>query len=470
MSIFFKGLFEGLAQKSNPVSALDVTYVDPGRPVYTRTDAANLVRHGFEGNVYVFRGINMIAQACASVDWKIYTDRTRKAEIPYDHPMQQLLQIPNPDMGRSTFTEQLFSYWMATGNCYICAIGPTSRTAAPQELWLLRPDRVKVIPSPDGVDSYVYEVAGRKKFFPAEMILHLKMFAPIDDYYGLSPVKVAAAVVDQMNEGNDWNTALLQNAARPSGALISQAWLPPNQYDRLHKLINEKYSGRRNAGKPILLEGGLDWKKFGMSPEEMDWLGGKREAAKEIAVALGVPPEMLGDSANKTYANYEEARQSFYTETVLPLLDKFRDQINSWLSPMFGPNIYMDYDRRDIDALQEDHNSVSIRILEQWNSSIITLNEARIANGYGGFESAGEIIKMPDGTFMPIKQLESHIGLQIQAAEAGLSGVTASTGKPPHVTEPKPSAAMPSDTKPPKVPSKTTVRIIEDEIEASVRP
>src|SRR5258708_1832340 len=122
--------------------------------------------------------------------------------------------------------------------------------------------------------------------------MHLKLFAGNDDWWGLSPIVVAASIIDQMNAGNDWNTALVQNAARPSGALVMQGMMTEEQIRRLRKQTAERYGSGKNAGKPIILDGGMQWIPFGLSPIELDWLLGKQENAKELAVALAIPPEM----------------------------------------------------------------------------------------------------------------------------------------------------------------------------------
>src|SRR5690606_2775153 len=122
-------------------------------------------------------------------------------------------------------------------------------------------------------------------------------------------------------------------------------------YKRIKKQLRERWSGARNAGLPQLLEGGLDVKVLSLSPSELDWIKSDINQGRKIAIALGVPPELLGDSTNKTYANYQEARAAFYHETILPLMDELRDELNNWLTPMFGDNLYLDYDRDEIEAL-----------------------------------------------------------------------------------------------------------------------
>ena len=82
------------------------------------------------------------------------------------------------------------------------------------------------------------------------------------------------------------------------------------------------YQGAVNAGRPLLLEGGLDWKAMSLSPKDMDFLEAKHTAAREIALAFGVPPMLLGIPGDNTYSNYQEANRVFFRQTVLPLAQR----------------------------------------------------------------------------------------------------------------------------------------------------
>ena len=207
-------------------------------------------------------------------------------------------------------------------------------------------------------------------------------------------MEIAARSLDQNNASRAWNVGLLQNGARPSGALISQHPLPDDEFERLQEQINSKYVGAHNVGRPMILEGGLDWKEMGLSPQDMNWLEGARLSARELAIVLGVPPEMIGDSANKTYSNYQEARKAFYQETVLPKMDFIRDELNNWLTPLFGERLYLDYDRDDIEALQEERGAVWSRSIEAVKAGLLTPNEARETMGYEAVEG-GDTLMMP---------------------------------------------------------------------------
>jgi len=378
-------------RKASAVTEIIVRIVGAGKPVYPPRNFYNLAKEGFENNVYVYRAVMLIASACAGIPWVLYRKgRSRGTWIEEeDHPLLRLIRRPNPEQGQAQFIRQLVAYWILAGNSYVEAIEPLTRKAPPIELWVLRPDRVKVIPdAKNRVSGYEYRAGTGKHEYKREQIMHLKMFSATDDWYGLSPIVVAARIIDQNNAADDWNFSLLKNMARPPLAFVTETKLDDNQFKRLKERIEKKWAGAENAGKPILLENGMDVKELSFSPQDMDWIKGDIQHGRKIALALGVPPELLGDSTNKTYSNYREARAAFYEETVIPLMDELRDELNNWLVPKFDDRLFLDYDRDEIEAIQEERNQVAERMQKSW---WLTINEKRRAMGYEDIEGGDEL-------------------------------------------------------------------------------
>jgi HK97 family phage portal protein len=377
LGAWVRGLFGGLQAKASAVTQLVVEMVGAGKPVYTPRDFAALAREATEGNPYVYRAIMLIAQSMAGIKWNLYQlDHTgERTQIEGDHPLLRLLtRRVNSEQGVGEFWEQLVAYWLTAGNVYV----EYEAAGDAAELWILRPDRMKVIPdAKNRVGGYVYTVGGKEHKFDTEEVLHIKDVSMLDDWYGVSPIAVAARTVDMLNASTDWNTALMQNLGAPRGVLVTATELGDKAYERLETAIGRKWTGKANAGRPPLLEGGVDWKRISLTPEEADWLKTRTHLGREIAMVLGVPPELLGDHENATYSNYQEARASFYTETVLPRMDRLRDALNRWLAVKFGEQLYIDYDRDDIEALAEDRAALWDRARDGWADGRLTLNEAR---------------------------------------------------------------------------------------------
>lgn len=284
-----------------------VAFYFDGRAVWTPRDYTALSREGFQKNAIVHRAVRLVAEAAASLPLTLKQDGRDLAT----HPLLALFARPNTREGGQRFLESVYGHLMVSGNAYVEAVGVDG---APAELYALRPDRMRIVPGSDGWPAaYEYTVGAETVRFPMGQgeavppILHLTLFHPADDHYGLSPMEAAATALDIHNAAGAWNKALLDNAARPSGALVlGGAMLTDAQFERLKSELEANYQGASNAGRPLLLEGGLDWKPLSLSPKDMDFVEAKAAAAREIALAFGVPPLLLGLPGDSTHANYAE--------------------------------------------------------------------------------------------------------------------------------------------------------------------
>jgi HK97 family phage portal protein len=336
-----------------------------GRVAWSPRDTASLTRTGFMSNPIGFRAVKLIAEAAASLPLVLQDGQRRYQE----HPVLALLARPNPVQGRVELLEAIFAQLLLSGNAYVEAVG---QDGLPVELHVLRSDRMSVVPGPDGWPAaWDYAVAGRKHRFvlgegPAP-ICHIRSFHPQDDHYGLSPMVAAAAALDVHNSASRWSKALLDNAARPSGAIVyrgpdGHGSLTPEQFDRLVAEIETNHQGARNAGRPMLLEGGLDWRPMGFSPSDMEFHETKVAAAREIAIAFGVPPMMLGIPGEATYANYQEANRAFYRLTVLPLATRVLGALSNWLEDFTGETLTLAPDPDRVPALAAERDGQWARI------------------------------------------------------------------------------------------------------------
>jgi HK97 family phage portal protein len=367
-----------------------------GRARWTPRDYAALSREGYSKNAIVHRAVRLIAEGAGSVAFVLYEG---EAELTA-HPLTDLLARPNPRQDGATFLESVASYLLLAGNAYIEAVGVEGETNV-RELYALRPDRIKVLPGPDGwPQGFEYTVGGSSVRFDQSAaqppILQLALFNPLDDYYGLSPLEAAATAVDTHNAAAKWNKALLDNAARPSGALVYDgadgSVMSDAQFERLKKELADNYQGTMNAGRPLLLEGGLDWKAMSLSPKDMDFMEAKHAAAREIALAFGVPPMLLAIPGDNTYSNYQEANRVFWRQTVLPLANRIGAALAQWLAPSFGAGLSLAVDADRIEALSADRAALWERVSK---AGFLTVNEKRAATGYGAVAGGDTFLPSP---------------------------------------------------------------------------
>lgn len=343
---------------------------------------AALANEGFAKNPVVYRCVRMVAESAARVPLEVRDGD----KVLTDHPLLTLLRRPNRREDGKALIESLVSYLLIAGNSYLDAAIVEGEVKG---LYGLRPDRMAVIAGKDGWPvGYAYTAGGKTQRLmldsePVARVLHLKLFDPIDDHYGQAPLAAAQGSLETHNAATAWNRALLENAARPSGALVYSAAsgnLTEDQYQRLKSELEDGFAGAANAGRPMVLEGGLDWRSMALSPRDMDFLDAKNAAAREIALAFGVPPMLLGIQGDNTYSNYAEANRALWRQTVIPLVHAIVGALGHWLSPAFGGvELVPDFD--GIEALAADRAKDWERV---GNASFLTDDEKRELLGFGG--------------------------------------------------------------------------------------
>lgn len=382
-----------------------IAYHGGGRPTWTPRNYEALAAESYAKNAIAFRCVRMIAEAAASIPLVLQENGRPLTE----HPLLALLARPNPQQCAHDWLESWYGFLQVAGNAYLEAVEIGGEV---RELYVLRPDRMKVVPGPKGwPEAYEYAVGGRTHAFaprPGSQfmpILHMAAFHPTNDHYGMSPLEAAANAVDIHNAAGAWNKALLDNAARPSGALVyAGAEGAPNlteeQFDRLKTELEDNYQGARHAGRPLLLEGGLDWKPMGLSPADMDFINAKHVAAREIALAFGVPPMLMGIPGDNTYANYREANLAFWRQTVLPLAGRTAKALNHWLGPRFGAGLELQVDGTQVSALSLEREHLWRRLNE---ATFLTVNEKRAALGLERQDGGDELLV--DGLKVPLDKV-----------------------------------------------------------------
>lgn len=382
------------------------TYTQLGQPQSTPANYEAFADKGYSKNSAVYTAINKITTACKGIEWELYTRNGKSlTEAPDTHPLYKLLYKPNPMQDLASFIESIVGFEMIAGNSYIEANNGDSpgviSKKPPIELWPVRPDKMKIIPGSLGYPLFFeFGYSGRTFRWPVDQvtlkskIAHWKTFNPTNDWYGLAPLQAALLQLDQNNSAQRWNLALLQNSATPSGVLQMQVSdanprgeLTEEQYARLKSEFDSNYTGARNAGRPMIIEGGLKWQSISLSPKDMDFLKGKEVTTTDIFLIFGIPPELVG-LGQKTFSNYKEARLAFYEETILPTMDALRGLLNNWLCPMFGDNLYLDYDKDDIEALTVRRESKYAALQPV---TFLTPNEKREQVGYEDIEGGDQL-------------------------------------------------------------------------------
>ncbi|KLE34470.1 phage portal protein [Aurantiacibacter luteus] len=315
-------------------------------------DYRGAVRHAYLANPVAQRAVRIVAEGVGSAP--LFSTHEAAAAL-----------VRRTSAGQGLL-ETLAAQMLLHGNGFV----QVARDGAglPVELFALRPERISVVPGADGWPAaYRYKLGDRTLELPVEdedgwpSVIHLKSFHPADDHYGAGCLSAAEQAVAVHNAASEWNRSLLENAARPSGALVYEGGeamgLTTEQFERLKRELEAAYQGGGNAGRPMLLEGGLKWQSLSLSPADMDFAELKAAAARDIALAFGVPPMLLGLPGDATYSNYREANRALWRLTLLPLAGKILEGLQEGLEPWFpGLDLAIDLDR--VAALAEDREKL----------------------------------------------------------------------------------------------------------------
>ncbi len=334
------------------------------------------LREGYLNNVVAQRAVRLVAEGVASV--------------PLSASDEAALAMVKATSGGQSLLETLAAQLLLHGNGYVQLL--TAPDGAVCELYALRPERVSVEADARGWPAaFRYKAGEAVTRLGANELIHIRSHHPLDDHYGLGCLGAASGAIAIHNASTRWNKALLDNAARPSGALVHEAAeaLSGEQFDRLQEELKRSFSGQDNAGRPMLLEGGLKWQTLSLTPADMDFAGLKAAAAREIALAFGVPPMLLGLPGDATYANYREANKALWRQAILPLAGKILDALSEGLRPWFA-DMSLKVDVDQVAALSEDRERLWAQVA---GADFLTVEEKRAAVGFDPVTEKGAFSK-----------------------------------------------------------------------------
>lgn len=331
------------------------------------------VRQSFLANPIAQRAVRIVAEGIA--------------QAPLTSSSEGLSALVSTTSAGQSLIETLTAHLLLHGNGYVQVIKDAS--GQPVELFALRPDRVELVVDDHGWPCAAnYSVGAHQHRIALEdedgwpNLIQIKAMHPLEDHYGASALAAAHQAVRIHNAASAWNRALLDNAARPSGALVFDAddgaALTQDQFDRLKSELNEAYSGSKNAGRPMLLDGGLKWQSMALSPADMDFATLKSTAAREVALAFGVPPMLLGLPGDNTYSNYREANKALWRLTLLPMASKLLAALTEGLSAWF-PDVELKVDLDRVPALSEDREKLWKQVSD---ADFLTRTEKRQLLGF----------------------------------------------------------------------------------------
>lgn len=402
-----KAIDERLKAQGTPVLGDVLRRVGDGRAAYIPDDHESYIKNGYLFNPDTYSIISFIAQKASNIPFSVYEVKNEKAlqlyksagpeqtymkrkmqkkamnELP-DHELQSLFVKPNEMQGWSDFIEQAIGFKLTTGNTFIHAIGPDNGANAGKitEMWILPTQAMNILAgSQVGMVRGYAMKTNPSLIIPPEQVIHLKYWTP--EYvagsflWGLSPIRAARRVISRSNASYDSSVASFQNMGAlgfvSSDSGPNDPGLTPEQAKIIEDTLASK-TGPKNRGKYLVTSANLKWQQMGMSPVDLAILESDKVDLRKQCNIFHVPPELFGDSENKTYSNTKEAGRAVYTNAVIPALNQFRDMFNQHIAKRYGPKIYIDFDTSMLPEMQEDINTMITSLQGAW---WLTGNERR---------------------------------------------------------------------------------------------
>nr|DAL14494.1 MAG TPA_asm: portal protein [Caudoviricetes sp.] len=403
--------------KKLQVSGSIINYMNDKTAKWTKWTAKAAVEEGFKASVWVYSTTDRKAKAAASVPWYVYRRNSKGEWEPYtDHPLQILLDKPNPFTSRSLFIKRMILQLELAGNSLEHMV---LQGGKPVELWNVGPDRIKPVKDDrDFIKSYEYRHSEREQdkiYLKPGEIIHSMYVDPSNPYWGVSPLQVAARTVDTDIEAVQWNKVALQNRAVTDGAFKIEKDITREQYLELRRQVREQHEGASNARAPWVLGSGAEWQPMSLSPVDMDFIEGRKMTREEICAVFSVPPPLVGILDKANYSNMQEARRVFWLDTIIPLLTDIRDTLNRALTPYFqtdGEEIMIDYDVSNVEALQENFKEKIETAKSLWSMGVPlnTINQ-RLDLGFEDMEGG-------DIGYLPASLLPANMAAALAAGQA----------------------------------------------------
>mgnify|MGYP001558648023 CR=1 FL=1 len=344
-------------------------------------DYMELIGKSDLANPVVHSTVKELAMAVAHCPLEFYRKKAKKIEkLPRKHSLVDLFWNVNPTTTRFDFWEATVTYLQSAGECP-WALERMNKFDRPKELWVLRPDYIRVVPDDTGmVKGYIYDTGIGSVGYLAKEVIFLKYFDPTNQWRGLSPFSGCRQELIAEQYRTRYNINFFKQGASPSGVFTTEGkTLNADSYKRLQKELEMAYSGVDRAHRPMLLEQ-VKWQPMGVNPKDGDFAELHALNTAAIAGVVNVPAQFAFGSGNPRYGNVQMAKEHtkmFWGITIKPLIKKIEEYLNVFLVKRWGNDIYAKFDLSEIDAINDTNIEKSLIASRLVGMGIWTPNEAR---------------------------------------------------------------------------------------------
>jgi len=349
---------------------------------------------------WVYASVSAIADNVAKVQYKLYkVEKNGDVAEVENHPAMDLLYRVNRFQ---TFLDHMWlsqQYLELTGEAPWFIDRGENGNGEPQNIMLLRPDLLTIKQSKDKdksapIAKYIYkqEDGSTLEFEPSELVF-LKYPDPVNPFRGKGTLQAAARTFDIDNYAEEYNARFFYNSARPDSVLTTEQSLTDRQRKALRADISSLYRGPKNSQKVAILEKGLDWKPWSVSPKDMDFMAQQAFSRDKIFSIFRVPKVIVSITDDVNLANAKIAEYVFAKYTVKPKLNRIVSQLNEFYLPMFKgtEGMFMSFE----DPVPADIELNIKRYDSALSKGYMTHNEVRAELNLEDVGAAGDVLYVP---------------------------------------------------------------------------
>jgi len=340
----------------------------------------------------VFACTKVVSETVAGLPWHVRERVGDSKIINMAHPVDWLLnQQPNPEMDAFAFKCDMGAHALLWGNAY--AEIERNNGGIPIALWLVTPDRVKIMRDDEG--ELFYRVTGKFNEYadvPQEDMLHIKGLG-FDGRKGYSVIKLGRESVGLGKAMENYGGAFFKNDATPGIALQHPGKLTPKAQEFLEKQLNKKFTGARNHKKTMILQEGIELKTYAIPPEQAQFLGSRKFQIAEIARWFRCPLHKLADLERATFSNIEHQSLEFVTDTIVPWVQRWEQEANRKLFPTTNRTFFTKMEVKGL--LRGDIKTRTLWYKTGWAMGIFTINEIRMLEDMNPIGADGDVRFVP---------------------------------------------------------------------------
>lgn len=389
------GFFDRFKRKAVPIGVAPDWLTN--KPVWNNWNAGTAIAEGYKSVAWVYAAVKLRANAVSSVPLMVERWVNGKWQHDPRHPLQRLIDNPNPDLDRGEMMRLFVTHLDLAGNAYQLKTR-AGENGVPLELFPLMPQYVKIMPGRESlIASYEYNQNGRQVYSGRDVV-HAAFTNPDSLYYGMSPLEAAGKAVDVDNAAAAWQKISMQNRGVPDGIFSFDADMDYEQWQQTRAIVREQYTGIANSRTPWVLSK-AKYQQLSMTPAELDFMETRKLSMEQICAVYGVPREMINGMGDANRASGENVRRTFWLDTIIPLLSEIESSLNLSLAREFGTSdqIRIRFDTSGVPALQENYTEKVNNAKALWSMGVpLNMINERLELGFDEIEG-GEIGYLPTG-------------------------------------------------------------------------